>query len=106
MKKLEQILALRVALIIASGRADKLRHVDDGGTCNLDRPLIHLDGWSVSEIEEAFKLTGLEPCITNNVVHILGGTEGQGYRRTAMAETIAETLREFGYCAGMSYRMD
>lgn len=101
-----KILALRVALLIAVSEAEKMKHTDDGGTSNMDTPTISLPRWSESAISEAFQLTGLVPSKHGNTVFILRACEGQGYRRTAMAEEFCKSLRASGYTAGVDYRMD
>ena len=104
--KNEKILALRVALLIAVSEAKKVNDTEDGGTSNLDTPTISLPNWSSSAISEAFLLTGLVPSKHGNTVFILRACEGQGYRRTAMAEAFCESLRTSGYTAGVDYRID
>ena len=104
--KTEKILALRVALLIAVSEAEKVKDTEDGGTSNMDSPTIYLPDWSESAINEAFQLTGLVPSRHGSTIFILRACEGQGYRRTAMAETFCESLRASGYTAGVDYRMD
>ena len=104
--KTEKILALRVALLIAVSEAEKMKHTDDDGTSNMDTPTISLPRWSESAINEAFQLTGLVPNRHGSTIFILRACEGQGYRRTAMAEAFCESLRASGYTAGVDYRMD
>lgn len=58
-KPKNEILALRIALILAKQEAKKLKDTDDGGTCNLDLPVLILKQWHSSDINEAFKNTGL-----------------------------------------------
>ncbi len=102
----DKILALRVALLIAVSEANKVKDIEDGGTSNMDSPTIYLPYWSELEINEAFQLTGLAPSRHGSTVFILRACEGQGYRRTAMAEAFCESLRTSGYTAGVDYRMD
>ena len=104
--KQHQILALRVALLIAVSEAEKVKDTDDGGTSNMDTPTILLPKWSESEIYEAFRLTGLYPSIHESTVYILRACDGQGYRRTAMAEAFSRSLNASGYKSGVDYRMD
>lgn len=102
-----KILALRVALLKAVAAADQHKLDNDEGTCCLDEPFIILKNWSKASIKEAFMLTGLRPDITDkDIVYILNGVNGQGFRRTAMAEAIRDSLRESGYTAHVHYRVD
>lgn len=101
-----KILALRVALLIAISEAEKMKGLEDGGTSNMDTPTINLPGWSNSQINEAFQLTGLIPSKHENAVYILRACDGQGFRRTAMAEAFCKSLRASGYTAGVDYRTD
>ena len=104
--KNEKILALRVSLLIALSYAQKKKNVDDGGTSNIDTPVLFLPFWNMSDIEEAFKLTGLVPSKHGNAIFILRACEGQGFRRTAMAEAFSNSMKEQGYMSGVDYRMD
>ena len=106
--KAEKILALRCALLIAYSEAQKLKNVDDGGTCNFDTPTLKLTSeWKEADVNEAFKLTGLRPYkVDEDYYHILGACEGQGFRRTAMAEAFRNTLTALGYNSHVYYQMD
>ena len=104
--KTNKILALRVALLIASKAATDKSNVEDDGTCNLDTPCLVLPGWTKQEIEEAFQLTGLYPNIYNNCVHIGGVVEGCGFKRTAMAEAFRDSLKQSGYNSYVYYKID
>ena len=102
----KKILALRVALLIAVSEANKHKNVNDLGTCNMDTPIIFLPKWRKSDIEKAFNLTGLTPYIEGSSIHVLRACEGQGFRRTAMAEAFRDSMKEQGYQAVVEYRMD
>lgn len=104
--KNEKILALRCALLIATGEAEKKKDIKDDGTSNIDTPILFLPGWSWASILEAFQLTGLVPCRHGSTVYILRACEGQGFRRTAMAEAFRDSLKASGYKAAVDYRMD
>lgn len=105
--KNKKILALRCALLIAVSEAEKAKDTEDGGTSNFDNPVIVLKSWKRQDIEEAFKLTGLRPYFeSNGVVEILNSVEGQGFRRTAMAEAFRDSLRASGYISYVRYQMD
>lgn len=103
----EKIFALRVALLIAVSEAEKVKNTEDGGTSNFDNPVIVLKCWKRQDIEEAFKLTGLRPYFENNsTIEILNSVEGQGFRRTAMAEAFRDSLKVSGYNSYVRYQMD
>lgn len=106
--KAEKILALRCALLIAYSEAQKLKDTEDGGTCNFDTPTLKLTSeWKEADVNEAFKLTGLQPYkVEKGYYHILGACEGQGSRRTAMAEAFRDCLRELGYTSYVYYQID
>lgn len=104
--KNNKILALRVALLIAVSEANKKKSVEDSGTSNMDTPIVFLPKWSKSAINEAFQLTGLVPSIREETVYILRACDGQGFRRTAMAEAFRDSLKASGYNAAVDYRMD
>lgn len=107
MKEHEKVTALRVALLQAIEEAGKVRLVDDGGTSNFDTPVIILEGWTGSEIRQAFLLTELTPYIEKNgVVEILKACIGQGFRRTAMAEAFRDSLKASGYTSYVHYQID
>lgn len=101
-----KILALRVALLIAISEANKFKQAEDDGTSNMDTPIVFLPKWSKSAINEAFQLTGLVPSIHEETVYILRACDGQGFRRTAMAEAFRDSLKASGYNAAVDYRMD
>ena len=103
-----KILALRCALLIAYSEAQLKKDVEDGGTCNFDTPTLTLTSeWKSSDVEKAFNLTGLKPYkVANNVYHVLGAVEGQGFRRTAMAEAFRDMLNGLGYTSSVHYQMD
>lgn len=63
--------------------------------------------WEAADVEKAFNLTGLKPYkVAKNVYHVLGAVEGQGFRRTAMAEAFRDMLNGLGYNSHVYYQMD
>ena len=107
MKNQDKILVLRVALLIAYSEAEKLKTVEDDGTCNFDSPIIYLEGWRRRDVLEAFKLTGLSPYFKDGGgIMIEGACNGFGARRTAMAEAFRDSLKAQGYKAYVHYVMD
>ena len=98
---------LHFALLAAKIKAYDLIETEDNGTCNFDSPILILEKeWSDKDIREAFNGTGLQYLREKDTVEIYNATDGQGYRRTAMAEAFCESLRASGYNAGVDYRMD
>ena len=106
--EIKKILELKNALLIAKIEADKLKDIDDGGTCNFDTPTLKLPSeWTNTMLEVAFMRTGLSYArISKETIHILGAVSGQGNRRTAMAEAFRDTLCELGYVSHVYYQMD
>ena len=103
-----KIRSLKYALELAKAEALKLQNVEDGGTCNFDTPMIVLTSdWKDSDVHKVFRATGLRPYkVEKNVYHVLGAVEGQGFRRTAMAEAFKDCLRNLGYSSYVYYQMD
>ena len=103
-----KILELKNALLIAKAEADKLRDTNDGGTCNFDSPTLSLPSeWSKDMLDFAFMRTGMRYYrISKETIEILDAVEGQGFRRTAMAEAFRDKLRELGYVANVHYQID
>ena len=104
--KTNKINDLHFALLVAKVKASELNDIDDGGTSNMDTPVIFLPEWNKSDIAKAFESTGLIPSIHKGAVFILRACDGQGYRRTAMAEAFRDSLRTSGYNSAVDYRMD
>lgn len=103
-----KIKSLKYALELAKAEAMNYKTVEDGGTCNFDTPMIVLSSeWKDSDVNKVFKATGLRPYkVEKNVYHVLGAVEGQGFRRTAMAEAFRDCLRKLGYSSYVYYQMD
>ena len=101
-------LELKSALLIAKIEAEKLKDTDDGGTCNFDTPTLKLPSeWTNWMLDVAFQRTGLSyDRVSKETIHILGAVEGQGFRRTAMAEAFSEALTKQGYVSYVYYQMD
>ena len=101
-------LELKSALLIAKIEAEKLKDIDDGGTSNFDTPTLRLPSeWSNWMLDVAFQHTGLRyERINKETIHIIGAVEGQGFRRTAMAEAFSEALSKLGYVSKVYYQMD
>ena len=106
--KLETIHSLAAALIRGKIEANKFAESDDGGTSNFDTPALILGSeWSEEAIQRAFSLAGLRPYkITKRIYHVLDAVQGQGYRRTYMAQAFRDSLKTSGYNAVVDYRID
>ena len=84
---------------------------DDGGTCNMDSAFIKAEGMTDSEAEKIGRISGVRVYLLNSEVYgrilVLGGiTDGQGFRRTKMAEAVQQTLTEKGLQSGVWYQVD
>ena len=106
MSKTNQELDLFTALLYAKVKASEQSNIDDGGTSNMDTPIVKLPGFSKQTIENAFRAAKLTPYFEGNVIFIHGACEGQGFRNTAMAEAFRDALKSFGYNAAVDYRID
>lgn len=82
---------------------------EDGGTCNFDTAVFKLDGARSATIKRAGELSGVDvdvrPWLGSNYVFVNVG-EGQGNRRTRMAEAAAKVLKDKGLDACVYYQMD
>ena len=94
------------ALLYAKSKAQEQSNVDDGGTSNMDTPTVQLKGYARAIINSAFKTAKLVPSFQGDTIFILRACEGQGYRRTAMAEAFRDAMRKLGFNAAVDYRMD
>lgn len=103
-----KILELKTALLVAKIEADKLKDTEDGGTCNFDTPTLKLPSeWKNNWLDVAFMRTGMQyERVSKETIHILGAVEGQGFRRTAMAEAFRDSLTASGYVSHVYYQMD
>lgn len=105
----EKVKALAEALAKARAEALKFKDIDDGGTCNLDCPTLHLKRWRETDVQKACELAGLscnkwEDYYFN--YHIARACYGQANRRTKMAEAFTEAMKNAGYEASVWYAMD
>lgn len=109
-KTQQKIAALTAALIKAKETALLFADTYDGGTCNMDSPMLYLPGWRKADVEAAFAAADLR-CFEYKGYGpkawvICGGTYGQGDCRTTMAEAMYKSLKRDGYDASMYYQMD
>ena len=109
MKK-EDYHKLGLALLDAKEEIKQYEKYDDGGSCNLDSPLVKLERPNMNalrKLNEDFEVR----------VHPAGGwwkgyyyvgipLSGQGYRRTKQAECVRDVLEKHGFDAAVWYCMD
>lgn len=105
-----------VALKNAKRAAESVSDFPDRGTCNFDTPYITGKVAEIKKLREAArslnKIIDRDIFITDasGIVKdgwmINGLTEGQGNRRTKMAEAVAEALEKEGLDAHVYYVMD
>lgn len=104
----KEIDALEKAISIAEKEAQKYANTEDGGTCNFGAPMVKIKAterqlakmdWQVMKIGKRQPDGGTWYAIFINL-------EGQGNRRTRMAEAAAESLKKSGYNASVAYEMD
>ena len=100
--------SLKYALQIAIYEASKHKNDEDGGTCNFDTPTLILSSeWKESDGQRVFRSVGLRPYkVAKNVYHVFDVAEGQGFRRTAMAEAFRDCMVQLGYVSHVHYQMD
>ena len=103
-------------LVIALNKAFEaslgFSELEDGGTCNFDQPVIRLEGWTKKEIFEASIFSGgklhgkISGKYWKGYRYLCLSLQGQGNRRTKMAESACASLKCDGYDAAMYYQMD
>lgn len=85
---------------------------NDGGSANMDRPTINLQGWKKAEINQASNMSSvrvgdkIQSSWWKNSREVYIPQKGQGYKLTAMAEACVTSLRESGYSAAVYYQVD
>lgn len=104
----KEIDALEMAISKAEKEAQKYANTEDGGTSNFDTPMVKVNAterqlacmdWQV--IKEGKR----EPD-GGTWFQVLINLDGQGNRRTRMAQAAAKSLKESGYTSGVYYQMD
>jgi hypothetical protein len=105
------IRTIATAIEYAVEAAQEFAAHDDGGTSNLDSAFIQAEGMSHAEAEEIGKISGVRVYLLDSEMYgrilMLGGiTNGQGFRRTKMAEVAQQILAEKGLDSGVWYQMD
>lgn len=96
-----------------SASYDEYKNHNDGGTSNLDAPVIRIPGGHAGTVDAAASLVG-ESCFQWQKkkgqqfynCFVFTGPLGQGFRRTAMARRIAELMEQKGYDTSVYYQID
>lgn len=106
--KANEIDALEAAICKAEQYAQKYANTEDGGTCNFDAPAVKLKAterqlacmdWQVMKWGKR--------CEDGRTWFVLWlNLDGQGNRRTRMAEAVAESLKASGYDVTIYQQMD
>lgn len=82
---------------------------DDAGSCNFDSAFIYANGFQAKTILDAALVAGVNCCqfkrFGRNAFWV-GNTNGQGNRRTAMAEAFWKVLDQYKFDGGVYYQMD
>ena len=108
----EKVEALVKALKEADKAALELSGTDDGGTCNMDSPLICLKGWKEVDVQLASEESGIRigEKLTSSWFKgfrfVRTATSGQANCRTAMVEAAKKSLEAAGYDVTIWYHMD
>lgn len=102
---------LRDDLIAAYAETEHLEQTEDGGTCNFDAPVLHLERWNAAKIMQAAEEAGGHARRWTWGKTMMGWifstrSSGQGSRRTRRAEAISEAMKAKGYDASMYYQAD
>ena len=80
---------------------------EDGGTCNMDCPVLYLPRWTRSKVERAGKEAGIPVHYWRpGCYHIGVASAGQGDARTAKAEAMSAYLKTAGYDTSVWYCID
>lgn len=101
--------AIKEAAAHAKAAAD-FEDWDDMGTCNFDQPYLSAKGMTKAQAAKVEELSGVGSSIGSflgmRVLFIYGALEGQGNRRTKIAEDMKRELQAAGLDAGVYYQMD
>jgi hypothetical protein len=82
----------------------------DGGTCNMDTPVIRLPGVREKFVQECAAEAGISASaiewLGRRCFFVFVPLKGQAARRSRMAEAACRQLKEAGLDAAMYYQMD
>lgn len=80
---------------------------EDGGTCNMDCPILYLPRWNRAKVEQAGKEAGVRVHFWRpGCYHVGIASVGQADARTAKAEAMSEFLKSAGYDTSVWYCID
>lgn len=104
-------LKLKLDLMESYNETEYLEQTEDGGTCNFDAPVLHLERWNAQKIKQAAKEAGGSAYQWKWGRTVMGWvfsprSSGQANRRSRRAEAISNAMAAKGYSAGMYYAMD
>lgn len=104
-------LKLKQDLLDAYAETEYLEQTEDGGTCNFDAPVLHLDRWNAEMIKRAAEEAGGNAWQWKAGRYVMGWvfsprSSGQANRRSRRAEAISKAMEAKGYSVGMYYQMD
>ena len=98
---------LESAICNAKNAAREYENIEDGGTCNFDSPIIHLEKADKKQLAMMdFEVSPIGGRGWKDWYFVNIPLSGQGARRTKMAEAAAESLKADGYDAMVYYQMD
>lgn len=81
--------------------------IDDGGTCNMDSPMVWLPRWNAAKIKEAARAAGSGAYKHRGSWWIFRtGVYAQGDPRTIAAKAASSLMEARGYKATVYYMMD
>lgn len=109
---MDKVENLKTAICTAKAIASFFKDEIDDGTCNFDHPLLFKpDGMTKKQILEAFDKSHTRCEIETSGfwkgwIHIYGVVDGQGNRRTIMAEKFSEALEKQGFKSCVYYQID
>jgi len=91
--------------------AHKFAAHDDGWTCNSDSAFIEAEGMSDAEAENIGRISGVRVYPQNSEIYgrilmLSGIADGQGFRRTKMAEAAQQILAKKALRSGVWYQID
>lgn len=104
----KEIDALELAIMRAEQDAQKYADTEDGGTCNFDSPMVRIKATEkqLSVMDWPVYKYGKRHADGTTWFVISMNLNGQGNRRTRMAQAAADSLRAQGYETSLYQSMD
>lgn len=104
----KEIDALEMAIAKAEKEAQKYANTEDGGTCNFDTPMVKVKATErqLAQMDWRCSKVGKRQPDGGTWFEVWINLDGQGNRRTRMAEAAAKSLQQSGYNASVFYSMD